>query len=75
MAIRDKLGFILSLVGILGLITMHLKSGLDVQMAVLGIVAAFTGTRAYQNTKIIQAASADPMADTGEAIDKVTGSN
>lgn len=60
--------FIISLAGIASLITLGLAKGVDVSMALSGVVLSYVGSRAGQKGAMVFASSRDANSNTDEII-------
>lgn len=67
--LKDKLGFLLSLVAIVGLFIFGYFIHFDVQSSVVMIVAAFIGGKAAQNIMMTKHIAQDPAADTIKGVE------
>jgi len=60
--------FILSLSGIIALLTLGLAKGIDVSMSLSGVVLSYVGSRAGQKGAMVFASSRDANSNTDEII-------
>ena len=65
--------FVISLAGIASLLTLGLVKGVDVSMALSGIVLSYVGSRAAQKTGMVFASSKDSGSKTDEIIKSIEG--
>ena len=69
--LKDRLGFILCMTGIVGLLLIAYFKGIDASNPIVMIIASFIGGKAYQNTVMVQSAAQDKAADTVKAIEEM----
>jgi hypothetical protein len=62
-------------ISVLGLAVLAILGwrGADVTMAVVGVIASYTGSRAAQKTGMVFASSKDEKSNTDEVIEKLKG--
>ena len=63
--------FALSLVGVASLTAIALVKGIDVSIAISGIILAYAGSRSAEKASMTHSLSKDPNANTLEGIDKI----
>ena len=63
--------FIISLSGIIALLTLGLAKGVDVSMALSGVVLSYVGSRAGQKGAMVFASSRDEKSNTDEIIKEI----
>lgn len=68
-----KKSFLISVLGLVALLTLGLAKGIDTSMALASVVLAYTGSRASQKIGLGMAISKDPNATMDDHVDKLRG--
>lgn len=63
--------FIISLSGIIALLTLGLIKGIDTSMALSGVVLSYVGSRAGQKGAMVFASSRDANSNTDQVIKEI----